>query len=145
MPSWPVVGVGGIVLRDGKVLLVRRANPPYAGQWAIPGGKVQAGETLAEAVVREIFEETAIRVSCGELLYHFEHIERHDDDELARHYVVLDFAAHYLSGTVQAADDALEARWLSMDELSQWPINPLTRRALCELFTEQLEASFCAG
>ncbi len=130
---FPQVGVGAILVRDGAVLLVRRARPPHRGEWAIPGGRVQPGEPLAVAAARELLEETGVQARIGPLLYHFEHIEHDPSGQLRYHYVVLDFAADYLAGTPQAGDDAAEARWVRFDEFSTLPINATTRQALAQL------------
>ena len=133
-PHWPQLGCGAIVRRDESVLLVKRGKPPQAGQWAIPGGKVQAGESLRTAAEREIFEETSIRVSAGEMVYQLEYIEHSEDGALTFHYVVLDFAAEYIGGEPCAGDDAAEAAWVRFDELTALALTASTREALHTLF-----------
>lgn len=129
MTQWPRLGVGGVVIHDGRVLLVRRLRPPSAGLWAIPGGKVEAGETLSEAVQRELFEECGIEVEPGELVYQFEFIE-HDDTGLKYHYVVLDFTAKYCGGEARAGDDAAEVAWLDARQIRTLPVHPNTLQLL---------------
>ena len=107
-PHWPQLGCGAIVRRGDAVLLVKRGRPPREGQWAIPGGKVRAGEGLREAAEREILEETGIRIRAAEMVYQLEYIEHDNNGELAFHYVVLDFAGEYLGGELHAGDDADE-------------------------------------
>ncbi len=103
----PTVAVGGIVFDDeGRVLLIRRARPPHAGRWSIPGGKVGAGETLAATVARELREETGLEVEVGPLALWLERIVP------GFHYVILDFLANAVGGTVRAGDDAADARWV---------------------------------
>lgn len=129
----PQVGVGAVVFRGDAVLLVRRARPPYAGQWAIPGGRVHWGETLKDAAEREILEETGIRIRAGDPIYAFDIIE-HDAEgdplNCTRHYVVVDLAAEYLSGEPRAGDDAADARWVSAAEFNMLPINTTTLNLL---------------
>jgi 8-oxo-dGTP diphosphatase len=129
-PRHPRLAVGAIVFRRGRVLLVRRAHPPAQGTWAIPGGSVNLGESLAAAAEREIREETGLRVRAAEPVVTFEVIERDDGGRIRYHYVIVDLAAEYLSGSIHAGDDALEARWVSAGELQRLPVNPTTRRVL---------------
>jgi len=136
----PVVGVGAIVVHDGAVLLVKRGKPPHEGKWAIPGGKLQWGETLQQGAEREILEETGITIEAGELLYHFEHMvavgNGADGEDYGFHYVVLDLAGRYLSGTPLAADDAADARWVALDNLQSVHLNSTTQQALETIFTD---------
>ena len=126
----PVVGVGAIVIHEGAVLLVKRGNPPNKGEWAIPGGKLKWGESLQQGAEREILEETGISIEAGELLYHFEHIVPAEAAHPEFHYVVLDLEGRYLSGEPQAADDALEARWIALNDLASVNLNQTTQQAL---------------
>jgi ADP-ribose pyrophosphatase len=115
------------------VLLVKRGRPPYAGEWAIPGGRVHLGESLKNAAERELLEETGIIIEAGEVIYTFEYIERQGGD-VAYHYVVLDLVGHYISGEPKAGDDALEAAWIPLSEIARLPINGTTVDALKKLF-----------
>lgn len=110
--SRPEVAVGAVVVDDGSLLLVRRGRGPAAGEWSVPGGRVERGETLAEAVVREVAEETGLEVVCGPLLGW---VERIGDDH---HHVILDFEATLLGGGLVAGDDAAEAAWVPMGEVT---------------------------
>ena len=89
-PAAPVVGVGGVVVRDGRVLLIRRGKPPLYGRWVVPGGTVELGETLEEALVREMEEETCLRVEPIEVLTVFDRIER-EGERVVYHYVIVDY------------------------------------------------------
>ena len=129
----PQIGVGAVVRRRGAVLLVLRGQEPYAGEWAIPGGRVHAGETLAVAAERELLEETGITARVGEPVFQFEHIERDAEGRVRAHYVVIDLAAEYVAGEPRAGDDAREARWVRPEELAVLPVNRVTRQALQEL------------
>jgi 8-oxo-dGTP diphosphatase len=110
----PEVCVGAVVVVDDELLLIRRGHGPGAGEWSVPGGRVEPGETLAEAVVREVAEETGLEAVCGSLLGYVERI--HDD----RHFVILDFNATVLQGDQpRAGDDAVEARWVPLHEVAE--------------------------
>jgi 8-oxo-dGTP diphosphatase len=130
---WPRLGVGGVVIHAGKVALVQRANPPFAGEWTIPGGRVEAGETIAQAVERELLEETGLVVRAGELIYHFEHIEHDDQGQLRYHYVVVDLLAELIGGELRAASDAAAVAWFGRDAIDNPAINPITRAALTRI------------
>lgn len=118
------LGVGAIVFKDGCVLLVERKNPPYANQWAIPGGKVHFGENLKTAVARELKEETGIVIEALEPVYTFDMIGSFNEQPY--HYVIVDFAANYISGEIKANDDALSAAWLSRQEFNKFTVNSTT-------------------
>lgn len=137
LPHWPQLGCGAIVCRDDRVLLVKRGRPPRAGQWAIPGGKVHAGESLRAAAEREILEETSISIRAGEMVYQLEYIECDEAGVLAFHYVVLDFAGEYLSGEPCAGDDAAAVAWVRFDELAALALTDSTREALHTLFPDE--------
>ena len=129
-PDQPQVAVGAIVFKDDKVLLVLRANPPAKEQWAIPGGRVELGETLQKAAEREIKEETGIIIRAGEPVLTFDVIDRDDAERVRFHYVIVDLAADYISGEPQPGDDALDARWISPEKLNTLPVSPTTLKLL---------------
>ncbi len=133
-PRVPRVGVGAVVFHEGRVLLVQRRDPPAAGEWAIPGGKVRLGETLQQAAEREIREETGLTIRAGEPVWAFDLIERDPDGRVRWHYVIVDLQADYLAGEAVARDDALAVRWVSAAELAGLPVNASTRRLLRERF-----------
>lgn len=125
-PARPVLAVGAVVIREGKVLLVRRAQPPNAGLWAIPGGAVELGESLQAAAERELREETNIIIRAGEPIYTFDHIDYDAEGKVRYHYVIIDLVGYYLGGEPKAQTDALEARWLSAADLSQLQVSENT-------------------
>ncbi len=131
--AMPVVGVGAVVRRDGRILLVKRAHPPHAGLWAIPGGKVRPGESLQAAAEREILEETGVRIRAGGPVHAFDLVERDDQGRVTCHYVVVDLAAEYLGGEPRAGSDAAGAGWFSEEELATLPLNPDTAALLRRL------------
>jgi ADP-ribose pyrophosphatase len=110
--------------------LVKRGIEPSYGLWAIPGGTLKLRETLQDCAVREILEETGIRIKVGACVYVFDFLERDDKGKIKFHFVIVDFAADYISGEPKGADDALEARWLSPEELSNLPVAKNTLNAL---------------
>ena len=112
----PRVGVGVAIVDRGSLLLVQRGREPGRGLWAVPGGKVKAGERLADAARREVLEETGLEVDIGDVVWVGEHI---DDDH---HLVLVDFMGMLVAGELAAADDAEDARWVPLDEASDYPL-----------------------
>jgi ADP-ribose pyrophosphatase len=132
-PDRPRVAVGAVVIHDRRVLLVKRGKPPACGQWAIPGGSVQLGETLRAAAEREILEETGVRVRATGVVYTFEHIGRDENGRPRFHYVIVDLAADYVGGVPVGRDDAMDARWVSAVEMDSLQVNPNTLELLRRL------------
>jgi 8-oxo-dGTP diphosphatase len=116
-PSRPYLAVSAAIIRDGRVLIVRRARPPAYGVFTLPGGGVEAGETLRDAVIREVLEETALAIEPLGLAGYREAIARDADGRVERHFVILPFAARWLSGEVALNEELAEARWLVPAEL----------------------------
>ena len=129
-PEKPRVGVGAIVLHEGKILLVKRGVEPGRGLWAIPGGTLKMGETLQACAAREIHEETGVTIAVGECIYVFDLIERDEAGKIKFHFVVVDFAALYVAGEPKGADDADAARWFAPEELEEYPVSQNTLKAL---------------
>jgi ADP-ribose pyrophosphatase YjhB (NUDIX family) len=116
-PDRPFLAVSAAVVRDGKVLIVRRARPPARDVYTLPGGVVEAGETLADALIREVQEETALTVELVALAGHREAITRSADGRVERHFVILCFAARMISGTPTPNEEVAEILWLKPAEL----------------------------
>ncbi len=114
------VAVGAVIVEDGSLLLVQRANDPGAGRWAVPGGRVEPGETLAEAMVREVREETGLEVAVGDIAWVGDSIG--PGDPPAWHFAIIDFWATPSGGSVVAGGDAARAEWVPIEELPTWPI-----------------------
>jgi ADP-ribose pyrophosphatase YjhB (NUDIX family) len=125
-PDQPIVGVGVIVFRGDEVLLVRRGKPPRVGEWSIPGGAQELGETVAEAAVREIREETGLEIDIRGLVDVIDLIRPSDDPErpgVRHHYTLIDLVATWVSGDPVAGDDVTDARWMPVsrvDGLGLW-------------------------
>lgn len=126
-PESPLVGVGAIIVERGRVVLVKRGHAPLAGEWSIPGGALEIGETLREAVVREVLEETGIAVEPSELLGVYDRVLRDKEGRTLYHYVLIDFLCRRLDGEPRASGDAQEARWFTRQELTRLPLPPDTQ------------------
>lgn len=123
-PEAPIVGVGAVIVKDDRVLLIRRANEPSRGRWSIPGGTVELGETLAQAAAREVLEECQVEVDVGQVLSTFDLVQRDPQGGIRYHYVLLDLAARHVRGEPVAGTDALEVRWVAEDELASLDVVP---------------------
>ena len=117
-PLRPIVGVGAVIWRGDRVLLIRRGKPPRAGQWSLPGGAQELGETLREAITREVREETGLELTDLRLLTTVDLIEREPDGRVRFHYTLVDFTADAPTGQPVAADDAVAVKWFHIDELA---------------------------
>jgi 8-oxo-dGTP diphosphatase len=121
-PDQPLVGVGAIIIERDRVVLVKRGHPPLAGEWSIPGGVLEVGETLREAAVREALEETGLKVVPGDLLGVFDRVLRDGAGRTQYHYVLIDFLCRRISGEPNGAGDAAEARWFTKEEVATLPL-----------------------
>ena len=108
-----------MIVRDQKVLLVKRGQPPLQGEWSIPGGRLELGETVRQAVCREVLEETGLTVETSQLLGIFDRIVSDDDGRVRYHYILIDFLCRAVSGELGAASDAQDARWFDFEEISR--------------------------
>ena len=116
-PARPIVGVGGVIIEDGQVVLIKRRYEPLAGRWSLPGGSLEVGESLADGASRELREETGLEVQVGPIVEVFDRILRDEDGRVRYHFVLVDFLCRPSSGALQAADDASDARWVPLDGL----------------------------
>jgi 8-oxo-dGTP diphosphatase len=132
-PAAPVVGVGGVVVRNGQVLLIRRGKPPLQGRWVVPGGTVELGETLEGALVREMEEETSLRVEPIEVLTVFDRIER-EGERVVYHYVIVDYLCRWLAGEARAGSDALDVAWATPDQLADYDMPPTAVEVVRDAF-----------
>ncbi len=137
-PEAPIVGVGAVVIDGAKVLLVRRGHEPLKGEWSLPGGALELGETLQQGVVREVLEETGLIVVPAAIVEVFDRITR--DEETGRvqyHYVLVDFVCRVAGGTVCGGSDAEEARWVAREELQapdRYRLAPVTMQVIEKAF-----------
>ena len=122
-PVSPLVGVGGVVVHENRVLLVQRGTEPLKGQWSIPGGLIDVGETLREAVMREVREETGLDVEPVELVELLDRIHR-EDGRVRFHYVIADYLCRVVGGTLGAASDAEAVRWVERAEWNSYSAHP---------------------
>jgi 8-oxo-dGTP diphosphatase len=117
-PTRPILAVSAAIIRDGSVLIVRRARPPAGGLYTLPGGGVEVGESLVEAVAREVLEETALTVTPVALAGYREAIVRDGDGRIERHFVILPFAARWIAGEPVLNEELSEAAWRLPTELA---------------------------
>jgi 8-oxo-dGTP diphosphatase len=125
-PDRPVVGVGAVVLDQHRVLLVKRGHAPLKGQWSLPGGGVEAGETLEEAAAREVLEETGVTIEVGPIVEVLDRISRDVDGRVEHHFVLVDFVARPTGGVLRSASDADDAQWVPLSELEKYEVAPVT-------------------
>jgi 8-oxo-dGTP diphosphatase len=129
-PARPVVGVGAVVVDGDRVLLVRRAHPPLQGEWSLPGGAVEAGETLEAAVSREVFEETGLQVDVGPVAGVVDRIHRDEAGRVEYHYVVIDYLCRARGGQLACASDASDARWVAVAGLDAFNLTESASRII---------------
>src|SRR5579864_6225228 len=116
-PDRPLIGVGAVIVDGGRVVVVRRAHEPLKGEWSIPGGVLEIGETLRAGAAREALEETGLVVEAGEVLEVLDRILRDPEGRIQFHYVLIDFLCRPTAGELRAGGDAEAARWARADEL----------------------------
>jgi mutator protein MutT len=143
-PDVPLVGVGAIIIDRDRVVLVKRGHAPLAGEWSIPGGLLEVGETMRQAAVREALEETGMCVEVGDLLGVYDRLVRDADERTLYHYVLIDFRCRRIAGEPQAADDATEARWFSRAEIRELALAEDTAEVI-KLGFEKCEAEVGRG
>ncbi len=121
-PDHPIVGVGAVIVYQGKILLEKRKNEPGKGNWAVPGGLVELGETLEDAVIREAEEETCLKVEKPRLLDVVDNVQIDDKGKVRYHFVIVDYALQVTSGAFKASSDAEELRWVPFDEVEKYEL-----------------------
>jgi 8-oxo-dGTP diphosphatase len=129
-PARPILGVGAVVVSDGRALLVKRGKQPAKGVWSIPGGKVEVGETIRAAAVREVREETGLLIEVGKRLEILERIFRDATGRVKYHYVLIDFAAVAVGGVLSAASDAAQASFFTAEEIEGLGLADITIRVV---------------
>ncbi|HEX6957628.1 MAG TPA: NUDIX hydrolase [Ferrovibrio sp.] len=129
-PAQPLVGLGAVVWKDGKVLLVQRGKPPRAGIWSLPGGAQILGESVAEGIRRELREEAGIEIELLGLVEVIDAVQRDDAGRIAYHYTIIDYAARWLSGEAVAGDDAAAVAWVDPADLPRFVLWDETVRVI---------------
>jgi ADP-ribose pyrophosphatase YjhB (NUDIX family) len=109
--------VGGVIIADGQVVLIKRRYEPLAGRWSLPGGSLEVGESLADGAFRELREETGLEVEVGPIVEVFDRIVRDEDGRVRYHFVLVDFLCRPIGGSLEAADDVSDAQWVPLDGL----------------------------
>jgi 8-oxo-dGTP diphosphatase len=127
-PEQPVVGVGIVIVKEGKIVLIKRGNDPGRGKWSIPGGHLELGETLETAVIREAKEETCLTVINPLLVDVVDQIDRDEHDKVKYHYVIADYLVHVVDGDIAAASDAEELRWVPFNEVETYVLTASFKR-----------------
>ena len=128
-PAHPVVGVGAVVVQDGKALIVKRGHEPRKGEWSLPGGRVELGESLVDATRREIKEETGLDVAVGPIVEIFDRIHHHDG-RVRYHFVIVDYLCTCTGGELCAGDDAEAAAFVGEEELEAYGVNEHAARVI---------------
>ena len=140
LSPWPVVAVGAIVWKEDRFLLIRRGQPPRQGGWSIPGGRQEAGETVHEAVHREIREEAGIEIDIVGVAAVVDLIDR-DDQEIKHHYTVIDMLAEWRSGDAQAGDDAMDVAWVGLEEIGAYGLPALQIEVIGQAHQQRRKAA----
>jgi len=135
-PERPVVSVAAIAIKDKKILLAKRAAPPGQGLWSMPGGVVELGETLKDALKREFKEETGLECEVKKLFDVYEVIIKDENGKIVYHYVILDYLVDVKGGVLSPASDALDAKWVTRDEALKLQLTSTTRKLIKRLIDE---------
>jgi len=122
-PEHPVVGVGAVVVRDGRALIIKRAHEPRKGEWSLPGGLVELGESLQDAIRREIKEETTLDVEVGPIIETFDRVHRDDHGRIRYHFVIVDFVCWPKGGEAAPGSDADGVAWVRFNEIDDYAVN----------------------
>ena len=126
-PQHPMVGVHTLVLKEGQMLLIKRAKEPSKGKWSLPGGRIELGETIHEAAKREMLEECAIEIDIERVLDVAESIIKDEEDRIQYHFALIYLLAHYSGGVAKAQSDAEDVRWVTTEELADLDMHPHLR------------------
>jgi 8-oxo-dGTP diphosphatase len=133
-PERPFIGVGGVVISGNRVLLIQRGNPPLEGQWSIPGGMLELGETLIEGVRRELAEETGLDVRVLNLIEVFERLDLDQSGKPKYHFVVLDYLCEASNEAATAGSDVVNVAWVDRADLERYSLTPTATRVISKAF-----------
>jgi mutator protein MutT len=123
-----------VVIQNDRALLIRRGSAPLEGEWSIPGGMLEIGETILEGVQRELLEETAVEVRVLDLIEVFERVTRDDEGRLKYHFVILDYLCEAVRGEAQAGSDVTDVAWARETELNGYSLTPTATRVIQKAF-----------
>jgi 8-oxo-dGTP diphosphatase len=137
-PKQPIIGVGAVIIKDGKILLEKRKNEPGKGKWSIPGGLVELGESVEQTVIREVKEETGLEVEKPEHIDVVDNVIRDENGVVKYHFVIIDYFVKLKGGTLEARSDAEELRWVAFDEVEKYDLT-ITFRAFFQRNRQKLE------
>lgn len=126
-PDQPLIGIGAIIICDGKILLEKRKNDPGKGKWSVPGGKVELGESIEQTVLREVREETGLKVEKPEHIDIVDNIELDEHGKTKYHFVIADYFVKLKEGTAKAASDAEDVRWVQLGEVEKYDLTTTFR------------------
>lgn len=140
-PDRPIVGVGAVIIDSGRVLLVKRGSPPLLGQWSLPGGVVELGETLRSAAEREAREETGLMVKAGDVLEVLDRIIPGEAGRAQYHYVLIDFLCRVTGGELLAGGDAADALWASENDLEKFNLEKPALQVIQKGFDQEQAGS----
>ena len=134
-PERPIVAVGGVLIHDSRVLLIRRGQAPLEGRWSIPGGILEIGERITEGIERELREETGIQVRVAELLEIYEKVLRDAENQPQYHFVILDYRCEFVEGTAESGGDVTEVAWASEQQLDSLALTAAANRVIRKAFS----------
>jgi len=137
-PKQPIIGVGAVIIKDGKILLEKRKNEPGKGKWSIPGGLVELGENVEQTVMREVEEETGLEVEKPEHIDVVDNIIRDESGRVKYHFVIIDYFMRLKGGTLKAASDAEELKWVPLSDVEKYDLTK-TFRAFFQRNRQKLE------
>ncbi|MGA2387073.1 MAG: NUDIX hydrolase [Candidatus Bathyarchaeia archaeon] len=141
-PDQPVVGVGAVIIKQGKIALIKRGNEPSRGKWTIPGGLVELAESPEQAVIREAKEETGLSVDSPLLIDVVSNVDYDESGKVKYHYVIIDYLVHVKAGTAEAASDAVELRWVPFEEVEGYDLTASFRLFFRNNRTKMEKANF---
>jgi len=137
-PNQPIVGIGALIICDGKILLEKRKSEPGRGKWSIPGGLVELGESTEQTVIREVKEETGLEVENPELFDVVDNVELDEDGRIKYHFVMVDYFVKLKGGVLKASSDAEELKWVRLGEVEKYDLTK-TFRAFIQRNRQELE------
>ncbi len=143
-PTRPLVGTGALILQDGKLLLIRRGAQPGQGKWSIPGGLVELGENVQDAMIRETKEEVGLDVEAVKLMDVFDSVTLDNKGRIQYHFVVVNFLVRIVGGSLKTASDILEVKWVSVEEVEKYDLTK-SFRAFFEKHHEKLKELVLLG